>query len=77
MHCPCCDNQKVKRKCSRPRLDDACLAVDADYFGHEDSRIFLAAQNMPDRPGNIGGRERSSCYLVKQWLKTMIVVPID
>ena len=55
----------------------SCLAVDADYFGHEDSRVFLAAQNMPDRPGNIGWRERSSCYLVKQWLKTMIVVPID
>src|SRR6516225_7762996 len=77
MHCPSRDDQKVKGECPRLRFNDTCLGVDADDFGHEDGCVFLAPQNMPDRPGDVGGRERSSCYLVKQWLKTMIVVPIN
>src|SRR6516165_8207986 len=77
MHCSSCDDQKVKGECSCLRFDDTCLGVDADYFSHEDGCVFLAAQNVPDRPSDICGRKRSSCHLVKQWLKTMIVMPID
>src|SRR6516164_4123594 len=77
MHCPSCNNQKLKLECSRLRFDDTCLGVDADYFSHEDGCVFLAPQNMSDRPRDIGGRERSSCHLVKQWLKTMIIMAID
>src|SRR6516162_10563948 len=77
MHCPSRDNQEVKWECSCLGFDDTCLGVDADYVGHQDSCVFLAPQNMPEGPGDVGGRERSSCDLVKQWLKTMIVMPIN
>src|SRR5215469_3843875 len=77
MHCPSRDNQKVKREYSRLCFDDTGFGIEADYFGHENDCVFLTPQNMTDRPCDIGGRERSSCNLVKQWLKTMIVVTID
>jgi hypothetical protein len=77
MHCPSRNNEKVKWECSRLGFDDTRFRVDNDYFGHQDSCIFLAPQNMPDGPSDIGGRERSSCYLVNQWLKTMIVMAIN
>src|SRR5690349_25055441 len=77
MHCSSCDDQKVKGERCCLRFDHTCLGVDADYFSHEDGCVFLAAQNVPNRPSDIGRRKRSSCYPVKQWLKTMIVVTID
>src|ERR671937_1242367 len=77
MRCAGGDNQKVKGKFSSPCLDRAGLSVDPGHFGHEYGDIFLSAQNMPDRPGDVGGGKRCGCDLIQQRLKAVIVIAVD
>ena len=71
-----CDHQKVEWEPTCLCGDDPPRSVDTGDFRHEDGDVFLFAQNVPDRPRDLGGRERGSRNLVKQRLKTVIVVTV-
>ena len=60
-------------------IENPALARDVDVrdLGQDHPRILLAAQDSPDRPGNIGRRQRGGCDLIKQRLETMMVLFVD
>ena len=51
--------------------------IDASNFTKPHGQISLPAQNRAYRPCHVRGREPCRCYLIKQRLKQVIVVPID
>ena len=71
-----CNHQEVEWEATCLRGDDPPRSVDTGDFRHQDSDIFLLAQNVADWPRDLGGRECGSRNLVKQRLKTMIVVAV-
>src|SRR3974377_2096228 len=74
---PRCNHQEVERESTCLRGDDPRRSVDAGDFRHQDSDIILLTQNEADWPCDLGRRECRSRDLVKQRLKTMIVVAVD
>src|SRR5262249_53014621 len=44
---------------------------------HQHRHIALLPQDVPDRPGDLGRRQRGGRNLVQQWLKAMMVLAID
>jgi len=58
-------------------MHDARLTVDAGDSVEQDARVFLAAQDVADRPGDIGRRQRRRRNLVQKRLEQMVVVAVD
>jgi hypothetical protein len=48
-----------------------------DGFAEQDFRIFLFAQHLTQRPGNVGRRQRACRDLIKQRLEQMVVAAVD
>ncbi len=51
--------------------------VDAGHLGHQNGCVLLLAQNVPDRPGDVGRRQRGGRHLIEQRLEAMMVLPVD
>ncbi len=71
------DHQEVERDRSSLGPHHAFCGIDADDFRHEHGRVFLPAQNVADRPGDLGGRQSRRRHLIEQRLEAMIVLPVD
>lgn len=52
------------------------LLVDARHGREQGGDVRPVAQQMPDRPGDLRGRERSGRHLIKQRLEEMMVAPV-
>ncbi len=57
--------------------DGALLWIHAEDFGHLDHRVLLAAQQMADGGGDLDSGEDAGGDLIQQWLKQMMVRPIE
>jgi hypothetical protein len=51
--------------------------VDGFHLIHQHFRIGLAAENRPDRLGNIGWRKHCERYLVKKRLKRVVIATVQ
>ena len=71
------DYQIVIAHITELRLKNFFFNIDAAHFFHQNGGIALGAQNVPDRPGDIRGRQCRSGHLIKQWLEAMVIMPVD
>ena len=71
------DDQIVIRQVDRLRAQELGGLIDAGHVGHQHGRIGLAAQDVADRPGDVGRRERRGRDLIEQRLEAMVVLPVD
>lgn len=53
------------------------LLVDAGDGRQQGGDVWTVAQQMPDRPGDLGGGERSRRHLIEQRLEQMMVATVD
>ena len=53
------------------------LRIDAGHGGKQGRDLVTAAQQIADRPGDLGGRQRGGGDLVQQRLEQMMVAPVD
>ena len=67
------DNQRSARRRSSAR---AWRGIGVD-LGHQHRGVALPAQDVPDRPRDLGRRERRGRDLIQQGLETMVVMPIE
>src|SRR5262249_11667050 len=71
------DHQVIVGNLERIRANDACRGVDAAPLRHQHRRIRVAAEDMADRPGDVGGREGRGRDLIEQGLKAVMVLLVD
>jgi hypothetical protein len=52
-------------------------SIDARHFGHDHRDVALRGQDRSDRPSEIGRRQPGSSDLLKQRLKTVMVLHVQ
>jgi hypothetical protein len=73
----CRDHEIVVRNWTRAGLNGSPCEVDAADLRHQHRRIALLPQDVPDRPSDLGRRQRGGRDLVEQRLEAMMVLTID
>ena len=58
-------------------VHDALAGVDAANLRHQHGGILLLAQDVADRPGDVGRRQRRGRHLVEQRLEAMVVLAVE
>ena len=58
-------------------LDRARDHIDRAHLVVENRDVFLAAEDLPQRCGDVGCGERRGCHLIKQRLEQVMVAPVD
>ena len=72
------DDQRVVRdRAAVGEHDLASLDVEADRLAEEDRRVPLAAEDRPQRLGDVAGRHRAGRDLVEQRREQVVVAPVD
>ncbi len=75
--CPGGDDEIVVGNLAIRGDDPFLIEIDPLRFAKEHLRVFLLAQNVPQRLGDIGRRQRGGGDLVKQRLKQVMILPIE
>jgi hypothetical protein len=71
-------HQVVERQsCARSERYLPRTRIDPDNLVHEDLRVGLASEDGSNGLRNVGWRQHSQRYLVKQRLKSVVVPPIE
>src|ERR1051326_6399651 len=70
-------NQIVILDCEITRMNYARVHVNRLNFGERDFDILAPMQNRSNGSSNVRGRQRRGGDLIKEWLKKMIIRPID
>ncbi|GES45178.1 hypothetical protein RsS62_44300 [Rhizobium dioscoreae] len=52
-------------------------AIDADDLGKQRRHFRPIAEKVADRPGDLGSRKQSGRNLIEEWLKEVMIAPID
>ena len=68
------DDQRVVGDRARSDQDAPPRGIDAGHLRHQHGRVRLLAQDVPDRPGDIGRRQRGGRDLIEQRLKAVVVL---
>src|SRR5262249_7641856 len=55
----------------------APLRIDALHLRQKDFRILLLVEQVPDRRGDVGRRQRGGGQLIEQGLKDVMIRPVD
>src|SRR3984885_5546758 len=71
------DDQGVVIQCAIAEDDAAVCGVNVDGFAQQHLRVFLFAQNLAQRAGDVRGGKRAGGDLVKQRLKKMIIAAVN
>ena len=58
-------------------LHEPFASINGADLGHQHGRVLLLAQNVADRPGDVGRRERRGRDLVEHRLEAMMILPVD
>ena len=71
------DHQIVVRQVAGIGVNALLRGIDAADIGHQHGGVFLRLQDMADRPGDIGRRQRRGRDLIEQRLKAVMVLAVD
>jgi hypothetical protein len=71
------DQPIIALVCASAGFDNVRLRINTDYLIEQYRRITLAAENNPDRFGDVGRRQCRGRYLIQQRLEQVIVVAVD
>ena len=71
------EHEVVVGDAHRIDLHEPLAGINGADFGQQHRRVLLLAQNVADRPGHVGRRERRGRDLVEQRLEAMMVLPVD
>ena len=71
------DDKKVVLEALAACLDRARDHIDGAHLVVEDRDVFLPAEDLPQRRGDVGRGERCGCHLVEQRLEQVMVAPVD
>ena len=52
-------------------------SVNSNDIRHDDLSVLLIFENRPDRCRNLGRRQTTRGNLIKEWLKEVVVGPVD
>ena len=71
------DHQIIVGHVAEIGVQQLFLHIHAADVLHQHRRVALLAQDMPDRPGHVGGRKRRRRHLVEQRLEAVMVLAVD
>jgi hypothetical protein len=72
------DDEIIVRQRFRAAEQNAAVGgVHAGHFRQQDRRVVLPAQDVADRPGDVGRRQRRGRNLIQQRLEAVMVLPVD
>ena len=76
--CPGREHQRIEGdRLAIGHHDGVPLGVDADDVSEERRDVLVAAEQRPDRPGDLRGRERRGRDLVEEGLEQVMVAAVD
>src|SRR5271154_4711247 len=71
------DDERVVLDFSVAEYDSPFRSVDVNRLSKQHLRVFLPPQNLAQRRGDVGRRERSRRHLIQQRLKKMVIAAIN